>query len=466
MKLIEASVSPEPASGSCPPADGAGRRHRRRDRASLSVTHIRTLAEAAAFAEDWQALYSAGAQGNPFAAPDWVLTWARHFVPERDLDIFAIWRGTVLVGVAPWYVKRGPLLPPRLQLLGSGRHDALTELPQVLTAPGEARSVLRAVIGEWSERPGEWGWMELPMMAGQGWFEPEWLEGTVAERGLVLHKTTRAAVILDLPSDADALHASLKRNLLESTHRARNRLDKSGEPWAITAHEDPDDVAAALSVLARLHAARAGLGGRRNHPDQLAVTARRDFFSEALPAMAARRQAQILTLDIAGRPVAAQLVLLAPGGAYLGLSGVDPDWWHVSPVTLLQLYAARSAVERGIRTFNLSVGPSVSKLRWSEQIAQHPEFVVCGPRRSSRLAFTGYRMAAAVAAIRREAQRHTQAKQRKADQPQAARQPQESGGNPPGERHRGAHRAPVGGTVASYLTGKKKETARAHHAAD
>jgi hypothetical protein len=75
-------------------------------------------------------------------------------------------------------------------------------------------------------------------------------------------------------------------------------------------------------------------------------------------------------------------------------------------VTLLALHAAEAAVERGQREFNLSVGPSVSKLRWSEQVQQHPEFTVCGPRRSSRIAFTAFRMAAAAAAVRRETERH------------------------------------------------------------
>jgi CelD/BcsL family acetyltransferase involved in cellulose biosynthesis len=212
-----------------------------------------------------------------------------------------------------------------------------------------------------------------------------------------------------------ALHVGLKRNLLESTRRARNRLDRAGQPWVIVAHEHVDDIAATLPVLAQLHAARAQLTGRRSHPDQLGLGARRAFLGEALHAMAARRQAQILTLDVAGTPVAAQLVLTAPGGSYLGLSGVDPEWWHVSAVTLLQLHAAQLAVERGQAAFNLSVGPSVSKLRWSEQIRQHPEFIVCGPRWSSRLAFTGYRMLAAAAAVHRESQRHQTAGKWKRD---------------------------------------------------
>jgi CelD/BcsL family acetyltransferase involved in cellulose biosynthesis len=386
--------------------DAPGRRRRRRDGTSLSVTRIRTFYAANAIEADWHALYRGSGTGNPFASPDWLLPWARHFVPERDLDIVAVWRHGTLVGLAPCYAKRAPLMPRRLQLLGSGRHDALTELPQVLAAPGEARSVLRAVVGEWSQQEADWGWLELPVMADQGWFEPEWLTGRVGERGIVLHKATRATVVLDLPSDVPALHAGFKRNLRESIRRGRNRLDRTGLPWNITAHEDPVDVIRALDVLAALHASRAGLVGRRKHPDQLAVAARRQFLSEALAAMARRGQARILTLDVAGRPVAAQLVLDAPAGSYLGISGVDPQWWQASPLTLLALHAVEAAVLRGHREFNLSAGPSVSKLRWSEQVRQHPEFLVCGPRRSSRVAFTSYRMAAAVAAVRREAKRN------------------------------------------------------------
>ncbi len=373
---------------------------------TLSVTRISTFSEIAEILPEWRELYALGAPHNPFASPDWLIPWAWHFVPERDLALFAVRRNEALVGLAPWYVKRVRPLPCRLQLLGSGRHDALTELPQVLTAPGEARSVLRAVINEWSRGSDEWDWLELPILDEQGWFEPEWLTGAVGERGFVQHKTTRAAVVLDLPVDVLELHRKLKRNLLESTHRGRNRLNREGNPWVVTAHETEDSIRRALSVLVQLHASRAHLAGRSHHPDQLATSVRREFLEDALTRMARAGCAQILTLDISGNPVAAQAVLLAPESTYLGMSGVDPEWWHVSAVTLLQLHAAEAAVERGHKTFNVSVGPSVAKLRWSEQIRQHPEFIVCGPRRSSRIAFTAYRMAAASVAVRRDAFRN------------------------------------------------------------
>jgi CelD/BcsL family acetyltransferase involved in cellulose biosynthesis len=397
---------PVRAAAAAPQAEQNGRRRRRRDCSSLSVAQISTFADAEAIWADWRALHDRSGSRNPFASPDWLVPWARHFVQEHELAMLAVSRDGVLVGMAPWYIKHTWPSLDRVQLLGSGRHDALTELPQVLAAPSEARSVLRAVLEHWAQAPGAWDWLELPMLEEQGWFEPEWLIDAIGKGGFVQHKVTRPSVVLALPQEVSALRGMLKRNLLESIRRARNRLDRTGRPWAITAHAEENDLRRTLPVLAGLHAARAGLAGRERHSNQFAEPARLAFLIEALSGMARRGQAEILTLDVEGTAVAAQLVLRAPDATYLLVSGVDPEWWNFSPVTLLQLRAAETAVERGHREFNLSTGPAMSKLRWSEQVQQHPEFIVCGSRRSSRMAFTAYRVATAAAAIRREATRH------------------------------------------------------------
>jgi CelD/BcsL family acetyltransferase involved in cellulose biosynthesis len=383
-----------------------GRWHRRKDYSSLSVERITTLPAAEELRAAWRDLYDRSGSCNPYASPDWLIPWARHFVREHELALLAVYRSGTLIGVAPWYVRRaGPLLC-HVNMLGLGGHDHLTELPQVLTAPGETRSVLRAALEHWSQVPATWDWLELPMLQDQGWFEPEWLTSTLGDRSFVQHKLTRAAVVLPLPPDVPTLHQAMKRNLRESIHRARNRLDRAGRPWAVTAHAEEDDIRKASTVLAELHAARADLAGRRRHSDHLAAPEHREFLADALGAMAARGQAEILTLDVEGVPVAAQAVLRAPSSTYLGPSGVDPAWWNFSPVTLLQWRAAESAVERGHREFNLSTGPVVAKLRWSEQVVQNPEFVVCGPRRRSRAAFIAFRAVAAVVAVERDAAFH------------------------------------------------------------
>ena len=79
---------------------------------SLSITRLCSLSELESIRPEWHELYTVGAGENPFASPDWLIPWAQHFVPEQDLAVLAVRRGDMLVGLAPWYVKRGPAAAP------------------------------------------------------------------------------------------------------------------------------------------------------------------------------------------------------------------------------------------------------------------------------------------------------------------------------------------------------------------
>ena len=96
------------------------------------------------------------------------------------------------------------------------------------------------------------------------------------------------------------------------------------------------------------------------------------------------------------------MTLLAPDAVYLCFSGVDPEWWSFSAVTLLQWEAVRRAVTSGRSYADLSVGVDVAKLRWSGSVAVHPEFVVVAGRPRSELAFGVYFLAATAARFARE----------------------------------------------------------------
>ena len=397
-----------PDSGPGQGSESRGRGHRPKDSAQLTVRRLTSRDAIAALVPEWRALYESGAALNPYASPDWIVPWLQHFTAEHELALVAVRRSERLIGVAPCFVRGVGGVLRTVQLAGTVRSPGLTELPQVLAAPGETRSVQRAVIGHWLEQPGRWDWLELPLSADQGWFEPQWLGEGARFRGLVQHRMTRAAVVLPLPQNTypDRIPHLLKRNVWESVKRSRNRLGRDGRPWRVTVHSDTAQVAAALPVLRRLHAARAGAAGKRTHPDVLADRARYAFVADAVVRMAAAGRAEVLTLDVAGEPIAALLVLRAPAAAYFALSGLDPAWWRAGPVTLLQFEAIERAAARGDREVNLSVGPDLSKLRWSEQVVQHPDFVVCGPRPRSRRRLAAYSALASIAAVRREAARH------------------------------------------------------------
>jgi CelD/BcsL family acetyltransferase involved in cellulose biosynthesis len=214
-------------------------------------------------------------------------------------------------------------------------------------------------------------------------------------------------VVLDLPGTWDELLSGLKRNVRESIRRATNRLEAETGPWEIQSDSNPGPgLSEATRQLVELNHARSSMQGRVHHPSPLASQRHVDFFAAAVAREAAAGRAEILTLRLNGAPIAAALVLHAVSGSYLSLTGFRPQWWHLSPVTTLTAAAIRKAIERGHRSFNLSVGADVAKLRWSEQLRLYQDFFVVRDGVVPRAAFSTFTSLRALALFQRETRRH------------------------------------------------------------
>lgn len=378
---------------------------------AYTVTLVDTATALEALMPDWTRLFYASAAPNPFAHPLWMSTWARHFVKPSQLYILAVRdAGGELVGVAPFYRKRyalGPLRLTALQLFGTGRQLDLTELPQILTRPGLERPVLRAIMHHISACPGDWSWVEVALTPEQGWFEPQWLpRDGMGAGGFVLHKATRPCVVLPLPATWEELRAHLKRNVKESLRHGANSLKREGHTWQVTAPGDTSALAAALDSLMALHGARAGLRGKVRHPDHFANRADRAFLRDVARRMFCAGHLTPYLMHVDGAVAAARLQLHANGTAFVSCSGFAPQWWPYSVATTTLAEGIKAAITRGDRLVNLSPGPDVAKLRWSEQLQLHQEFIVVGSRRGALPAFALFWLLRAVDLLRRERRRH------------------------------------------------------------
>lgn len=382
---------------------------------AYSPSLVRDAAALEALLPEWTALfYSARAQ-NPFAHPLWLTTWARHFITPAHLYVVTVRDDDgALLGVAPFYrlrytPRRGPDIIA-LHLLGTGRHVHLTELPQILTKPGEERPVLRAMMQCLGQRAEEWDWAEVALSPEQGWFEPQWLprEGP-GEGSFVLHKGTRPCVVLPLPSSWDELRAGMKRNIKESIRRGNNSLAREGHSWEVVAPRESAAVVGVLDEIVALHRARSEVKGKVRHPDYFADPADRAFLHDVARRMAAPGHLTPCVLRVDGQTAAGRLLLHANGVTFFSFSGFDPAWWPYNVATTLMAECLRRAIERGDTLANLSPGADVAKLRWSEQLQLHQEFIMVGPRRRSRLAFGLFWQLRAADLIRRESRRHEEA---------------------------------------------------------
>jgi CelD/BcsL family acetyltransferase involved in cellulose biosynthesis len=371
--------------------------------AEVEVTWHRSPREIERLAPEWIELFEDVAPGNPFASPVWLMTWARHFTRPEELYFISVRAEGRLVAVAPLY-RRGYRLAGltglrRVRLLGTGRHTALTELAQILTRPGFERKALRAITAELVGKRDEWDWAELALPPEQGWVEPDWFGSK--DKAFAVHTNSVACVVLPLPGSWQELHRGLKRNVRESIRRSRNRIDRSGEPWSVEFQRCPEDLAQGIEPLIELHHARAAMEGKPLHPDYFVTASHRAFLAQVAPQMARGGQLEVALLKVRDKPIAGLLVLRSEGQLFFSFSGIDPEWWDAGPMTLLQAECIRDAIERGDRSVNFSVGPSVAKLRWSENLEVHSIFAVVSGSRRSRMAFGTYWAARAVAMVAR-----------------------------------------------------------------
>lgn len=369
---------------------------------------ISSFDELDALIPEWTRLFACSGAQNPFAHPQWMVTWAHHFVSPDQLYVITVRDVSgSLIGIAPLYRHCRRLAPgliaTHLRLFGTGRHAHLTELPQILTAPDMHRKVLRDIIHFVFEDKADWDWMEISLTPEQGWFEPQWLPHESVDAGsFTLHKAARAFTILPLAVTWDDLRTTLKRNVKESIRRSSNRLEKRSLTPDTFIPRDPASFDFAMNELVALHRERARVRAKTAHRDYFLDPRALAFMLDAARRMFSAGHLTPYLLQVNGAPVAAQLILNANRTTYFGISGFDPAWWQYSVATNLMVECLREAISRGDNLANLSLGPDVPKVRWSEQIEVHHDFMVVNSRRRSRLAFNLFWQLSAVTRLRQE----------------------------------------------------------------
>lgn len=325
------------------------------------------------------------APANPFLHPTWVMQWYEKYValPHRMIMVVSRADSGAIVGIAPMHVHRlsvGPMtLGRRLLPVGAGNGPNPLEIPGFLAAQGSEREVSRALVAASMNADADWA--EIALDPRQGWFEPEWMNQTGTEAHFHDDARPRSCVILPLEPTWDDTRRGLKRNVKESIRRSGNRLKKDGRAFKVI-RRGKDIDREIIERFLRLHSQRAlHDGSTSQHHDAFDHPGHRALMIDALPELGLSERASIFELYLDSQVVAAQLALHAPGTSYVHSSGFRPETWNLGVVTHLHGELVRYAIERGDTVVNFSPGPNVSKLRWSEQLWVHHEFVFgAGPR--------------------------------------------------------------------------------------
>ncbi len=357
----------------------------------MSIGVVRSDAELRALEPEWRVLFERSQTRNPFVHPAWMTAWFRHFVPDEQQRLVLVARcAGELVAVAPFYRRtrgRGRAGIVCLQLAGGSptSQDPLTEMAEILALAEIRHTVMRAFVRSLTlEHSAGLDWVGLTIPAEHGWFDDEWVPTEWQRRGaFVVHKAVRPFVTLPLPRSWEELR--LKRNLREAIRRSKNRQSALEEAPEIQFAEGAE-VRAAVRIVQGLHRRRADAGDHLPHDDYFEEAAFARFAEDAYAGLAATGNASVAISRLRSEPIAGRVVMRSGGSVFLSFSGLDPAYWRLGAATSLIVATIRRGIAAGDDLLNLSLNPDPAKLRWSDGIEFHNEFVIVAPSRRSRAA--------------------------------------------------------------------------------
>ncbi len=299
----------------------------------------------------WDGL--AMARKQPFSAPAWMLAWWRHVQPEgAAIRALAVSDGDELIGLAPLWVYDGSArsahydvmagrLGPGGPLAAAGREREV--IPLMARALAHSKPKLTQLRFE--ERDGPQSWAVA-----------------LAESWPRLRPRLNAAEPIPQPivtlgeGGYEGFLAEKSRSFRRETKRRRSRIEGAGGRFVLAG---PAEAERAVDAFLDLHAARWSERGGST----IMVPGIREMLLEAAVALVPADRMRIFLLEVEDRPVAAQLMLTAPGEAWFWQGGFDARWKDLSPLAQTILHAIADAGARGERRIDLGSGGQEYKLR-------------------------------------------------------------------------------------------------------
>lgn len=311
---------------------------------------IRDPARIEAIARSWRDLVvETGA--TPFASPEWLLPWRRHYAARADAFLLAWLDGDRLLGLLPM-VRRDRRLPP-LRELAPWANDgtALRGLVDLVARPDDREALTRQAIAWLAGPEAVWDVCSVLRLPPGSATAPA-LARLARERGWRLASNTGVVrsdtFVLDLPDAGEPgtrlLGAKARHNLRTEARRFERQ---GGRYVALT---DAAAVPEVVDAVRRLSAARWGRDERTFQGDPAAEP----FLVDALRAFAVHGSflAHVARDDTGIRAALATLVVGRRAVALLiGVSGDEDIRRHSLGK---QLFAASidAAVERGAATYD------------------------------------------------------------------------------------------------------------------
>jgi len=282
---------------------------------------------------DWRALSQRAIESNGYYLPDWKLAVNASAPGRMNASALSAWKGDRLIGLMPVVPLSRAMQIPLPALVSAHPYGTLcTPLLDRELAEPAARDIMQAARDSGARA------LLMREVALDG-AAMKALHAVLRGDGLrarILNWHLRAS--LDAKRNADELlHEALGSKKLKELRRQRHRLGEHGAVRLDLARS-PQDVASALEIFLKLEAS-GWKGDRGTALAQVAGDAA--FIRRAIPALAATKNCEIITLRAGDAPAAAGIVLRHQTRAFFFKIGVDERFAKFSPGVQLTLELTR-----------------------------------------------------------------------------------------------------------------------------
>lgn len=323
-------------------------------RVALKVVH--RVEELAPIIPTWDEL--AQQRGLPYCSPYWLLPWWRHVAPSKaSLHVIAVWEGSKLVAIAPFFARTARTGGADYHLLG---HKTSPRV-EPLCADGfelAAGRLFADALSRENPRPRQICFDGIPSTSK--W--PRLLaDAWPGARPWIHTELLRPAPTVTLGADSfDAWLANKSKNFRQQMRRSRRQLDERQAVARLP--RSGIESKRRLPDFARLHRARwDARGGSRVLDGRV-----EDMLAEVAEVMPAGGRFRLWTIEASGQTISAHIFMAAGGEVSYWLGGFDEAWAPFHPSMLTIAAALEHSLQEGDRRLDLNSGAQPYKYRFAD----------------------------------------------------------------------------------------------------
>lgn len=300
--------------------------------------------------------------GLPFRRFTWLANWWRQYGAGQRLAIQTMWSEDQLVGIAPWYLHESATSGRVLRLLGDG--PVCTDYADLLLEPDHAEGSIRVLaesLGRSMADPCHgWDLLELENIPASGTYL-----ALLAEQLTTLDCRTHSTEALNcwrlaLPESWDHFEMAQSKSHRKQIRRLLRRVLET-ERVKLHIARTPEEIGLAFPTLIDLHMRRRK---SLDQPGCFASEAFAQFLPEAAIALSADGHCELLTLELDGAAIAAEIHFVDGNISFAYQAGIDPDRLEEEPGSLMQIAMIQHAMNEGRRAIDFLRGDEPYKPHW------------------------------------------------------------------------------------------------------